>query len=116
MSANIKVFKHPTTGNIKGVNLGFSVIAFLFPLLWLLFNGIWGLFFMLFIFAQIINVLFSVAGNANDEVFIIMIFMIFTVFQLSMRIYLGKNAGKLKEEKLLAKGFIEIDKDTLNYK
>lgn len=107
--SNVKIFKHLQTGQTKIISTKFSFIAFFFPLLWLLFNGIWGLFFVFSFFAWYGSLLSAAAGNSNDIGLIWLIFIVIAIFQLSMRIYLGKNASKLKEEKLISKGFIETN-------
>ena len=107
--SNVKIFKHLQTGQTKIISTKFSFIAFFFPLLWLLFNGIWGLFFVFSFFAWGGSLLFAAAGNSNDIGLIWLIFIVIAIFELSMRIYLGKNASKLKEEKLISKGFIETN-------
>lgn len=66
-------------------------------------------FLCLVFFAWGGSLLFAAAGNSNDIGLIWLIFIVIAIFQLSMRIYLGKNASKLKEEKLISKGFIETN-------
>lgn len=116
--ANFKKY-HNVNGKEKEVKVGFSFTAFFFPIIWSLYNRLWGwataCFAIFFITGSILSssiesrVNYAISqggyGGQNDNT-VLFAFLFWLVVQIAMRTYLGLNGNKFKEEKLIQRGFV----------
>lgn len=84
---------------LRVVKDGFSWVAFLFPLPWLLINRLW-LWSFAYIAANILIGMASEALGASDGI------MLFPFLLLSL--FIGLEAGSLKSEGLKKRGYTQV--------
>lgn len=113
----MKTLYNLKTEKQKEVDIGFSAFAFFFPALWALFNLFFDIFLFLMIGFGFLGMLLTSVVNTTaqeiinhgsaDKTAVWVLFWLFFIAQIIVRIYLGIKGNQIKYRRLIENGYIE---------